>query len=214
MRREMFQTPCMILVLFMAPVIYAQPKPDAGTKPVEVLATVPVVTTPGTAAVAPVIPATPAPEVPVVKTEAPTNMTNLTVPVEVTVPEVDSFFTSTIKSIASATIPVLGSILTALASYALLLLAQKYKLSLNVAKESIVRLVIRRFIASAEEVAAAALKVTPQKPKLDKLEFVMKLLLDRFPTIASKTLNQMIHEELAQMPGVGATGKLAIKTDQ
>jgi hypothetical protein len=108
-----------------------------------------------------------------------------------------------LETILAYVLPILASVLTALATYALRLLARRFKLDIDARAEAAIRLGIRRTIFAVEEAAARRLKVE-SKPT-DKGKLALDVLAKLFPDMLPEELARMLDEELGQTPGVGAS---------
>lgn len=104
-------------------------------------------------------------------------------------------------------IPVLGALVMAAASLALKALRDRYQLSVDVGADAFLRARLRSVVLGVEEWAAARFKVGEPKPAAaEKLAEAMKIAGRLYPKLGESELAQLITEELARTPGVGATG--------
>lgn len=116
------------------------------------------------------------------------------------------------KMILEALIPILGALLTALSSYAISLLAKRFKVRLDAEQQLVLRSAIRKAVAGAEEWAARTAKVESNPISgARKAQWVHERVKVMFPNLASDELDQLIDEELAQLVGVGSTGEKALE---
>jgi hypothetical protein len=107
-------------------------------------------------------------------------------------------------------LPACAVLLTALASWGLKRLATKLGLQVDLTQEAAIRQAVRAAIGAAEEMAAKKLKLEDKGPDMDKLGWVITTLDKQWPKLAPEDLERMIHEEIASMSGVGATGDKVI----
>lgn len=103
-------------------------------------------------------------------------------------------------------IPILGSLLAAVATWAITRLAQKYGVDLNLKRDTAIRSTIRSAILGAEEWAARKAKVERKPEGSEKAAYVSKLIQAKWPKLLPEDLDRLIDEELARTPGTGATG--------
>lgn len=108
-----------------------------------------------------------------------------------------------LNTILSYLLPILASVLTALASYALRLLARRFKLEVDAQTDAALRVSIRRVILAVEEAGARALKV--ENKTTDKAAVALDLLTKAFPNMLPADLARMLDEELGGMKGIGAS---------
>ena len=108
-----------------------------------------------------------------------------------------------LETVLSYLLPVLASVLAALASYAIRLLARRFKIELDAQAEAALRLAVRRTIFAVEELAARKLKVE-SKPT-DKGQAALSTLQALFPNMLPEELARILDEELGQTPGIGAS---------
>jgi len=119
-----------------------------------------------------------------------------------------------VKLLLEQVIPVLGTILGSLACWGALMLAKKLGLDVSEKNEASLRSAVRYGIGHAEEWAASKAKLEVIKPVdgAAKLSFVMEELKKRYPKLLPDELKRLIHEEIAFIQGVGATGALGDET--
>jgi len=109
--------------------------------------------------------------------------------------------------LVEALIPAAGAVVTALLSWALAQLARRWGLALSQEQEAAIRAGIRVAIGGVEEAALAKVKGgSPPMAGADKLNLALSAVQARWPKALPDDLVRMVHEELARMPGVGATG--------
>ena len=106
-------------------------------------------------------------------------------------------------------IPVLASVLTALAAIVLKKLQKKFDVELTAKENESVKTLIRDGIASAEEWAArkANLKDGSVASGREKAHRVISLVKDVFPKITDNEVAMLIDAEVARTEGLGATNK-------
>jgi hypothetical protein len=107
-------------------------------------------------------------------------------------------------------LPGCAVLLTALASWGLKRLATKLGLQVDLTQAAALRQAVRAAIGAAEELAAKKLKLDDKSESMDKLGWVISTLDKQWPKMAPDDLERMIHEEIASMSGVGATGEKVI----
>lgn len=104
-------------------------------------------------------------------------------------------------------LPVLGAILTALATYGVSLLTKRYKIQLNEEHQILMRLAIRKAISGAEEWAHRKAKIEDRSIQgAEKAVWVHDRIKNMFPDLASDELDKLIDEELGSIKGVGSSG--------
>lgn len=105
----------------------------------------------------------------------------------------------------------LGTILVALASWAVKKLSDKLGFELDEQKEEALRAQVRRAIGHAEEWARRRAKagegVTDGG---EKLKFVLAIMERLAPNLTPDDLDRLIHEEIAFLRNVGASGNVLI----
>lgn len=112
------------------------------------------------------------------------------------------------KEIIAEALPVVGALLTAVVTYAVSLLAKRFKLQLNDEHQMLVRFAVRKAISGAEEWAARKASVETQAVSgAQKAIWVRNRLRSMFPNLTSEELDDMIDEELGAIKGVGSTGE-------
>jgi len=107
-------------------------------------------------------------------------------------------------------IPACAVMLTALSSWGLKRLATKLGVEVELTKDAAIRQAVRAAIGAAEELAAKKLKLEDKGEDMDKLGWVISTLDKQWPKMAPDDLERIIHEEIASMSGVGATGDKVI----
>jgi len=109
--------------------------------------------------------------------------------------------------IVESLIPVAGAVVTALLSWLLAVLAKRWGLALSQEQEAALRAGIRVAIGGVEEAALARVKGgSAPMAGADKLQMALAAVQTRWPKAIPEDLVRMVHEELAQVRGVGATG--------
>lgn len=104
-------------------------------------------------------------------------------------------------------LPVMGAILTALATYGVSLLTKRYKIQLNEEHQILMRLAIRKAISGAEEWAYRKAKVEDRSVAgAEKAVWVHNRIKTLFPNLAPDELDKIIDEELGSIKGVGSSG--------
>lgn len=117
-----------------------------------------------------------------------------------------------IKIVAEALLPVLAALLTALSSYAVSLLAKRFKVQLDDEQQLVLRIAIRKAVAGAEEWAARTAKIESNPISgARKAKWVHERVKVLFPNLTSDELDHLIDEELAQLVGVGSTGENTVE---
>ncbi len=111
------------------------------------------------------------------------------------------------QHIIKEVIPVLGAILTALATYGVSLLTKRYKIQLNEEHHILMRLAVRKAISGAEEWAHRKAKIEERSVRgAEKAVWVHARIQSMFPNLASDELDTLIDEELGSIKGVGSSG--------
>jgi hypothetical protein len=106
-------------------------------------------------------------------------------------------------------LPVMGTVVSAVVSYVLTLLAKRYQLQLSNEQELQLRLTIRSAIAGAEEWGARKMNVE----KLDhvsgklKAEYALSIIKALYPKSQEEDIMKLIDCEIATMQDLGATKK-------
>jgi len=110
--------------------------------------------------------------------------------------------------IMSYLLPVIAVIITALASWALTLLAKKLGVQVDMTKDAAIRRAVRMSIGGAEEWAARKMGTDEsKKPEgVEKADWVKRQMNSMWPNLLPEELDRYIDEELAAVPGAGATG--------
>jgi len=117
-----------------------------------------------------------------------------------------------IKIVAEALLPVLAALLTALSSYAVSLLAKRFKVQLDDEQQLVLRIAIRKAVAGAEEWAARTAKIESNPISgARKAKWVHERVKALFPNLTPDELDHLIDEELAQLVGVGSTGENTVE---
>ena len=101
----------------------------------------------------------------------------------------------------------LAALIAAMILVGLQRLQQRFRLQLTEREQDMIRQAVRRGIAGAEEWAARELK-TKRAPVagVQKAARVKDMVAAQWPNLLPADLDRMLDEELATMPGVGATG--------
>ena len=111
------------------------------------------------------------------------------------------------QHIIKEVIPVLGAILTALATYGVSLLTKRYKIQLNEEHQILMRLAVRKAISGAEEWAYRKAKIDERSVGgAEKATWVHERVKKVFPNLTSDELDTLIDEELGSIKGVGSSG--------
>ena len=111
------------------------------------------------------------------------------------------------QHIIKEVIPVLGAILTALATYGVSLLTKRYKIQLNEEHQILMRLAVRKAISGAEEWAYRKAKIDERSVGgSEKDTWVHERVKKVFPNLTSDELDTLIDEELGSIKGVGSSG--------
>jgi len=132
----------------------------------------------------------------------------------VAVPSAPSLLAQLGQGVIPYVIQGLGVLILGLFGWALLVLQARWKVDLGVAQDSMLRTAARKGIGWLEELSASRLKLQ-MKPieSAAKLKMLTDALSKQFPKMAPEDLQRVIHEELAAMAGVGATGSRAIGSE-
>lgn len=110
-------------------------------------------------------------------------------------------------------LPILATLLSALAAWALTLINARLKVNLGTAKDSAVRALIRNAIAGAEEWAARQLKTNPGAAPItgkDKAMWVRDRVLEATKHAFPDDFDKILDEEIAHVSGAGATGERTV----
>jgi hypothetical protein len=112
------------------------------------------------------------------------------------------------KHIISEVIPVLGALLTALATYGVSLLTKRFKIQLSEEHKVLTRIAVRKAISGAEEWAYRKGKIEDRSVNGgEKATWVHNRVKKAFPNLASDELDLLIDEELGSIKGVGSSGE-------
>ncbi len=111
----------------------------------------------------------------------------------------------------SYVLPILASALVSVVTWGLTRLTQKYGIELDLTRDSAMRYSIRKIATGAEEIAAKRLGVDPKMSGKDKLDYVLAIATKQWPKMLPEDLSRILHEELAGMSGVGATGDRVVE---
>jgi len=105
-------------------------------------------------------------------------------------------------------IPVLASVLTALAAMAIRKLQARFDIELSQKQDEMLLSVIRNGIASAEEWAARELKVSEEKriSGKQKAQRVISIVKSLYPDVKDSEVAMLIDAEIARADGLGSTG--------
>ena len=104
--------------------------------------------------------------------------------------------------------PVLGALLMALVSWAVVKIAKKYNLDILLQNEALIRNAAWRGIGLAEEYAAKKLKESDIKiGGSEKLSIAVAQVLNAVPKLTREQAEQYIESLLPSLKGVGATGE-------
>ena len=111
------------------------------------------------------------------------------------------------KHVINELIPVLGALLTALATYGVSLLTKRFKIQLNEEHKVLTRIAVRKAISGAEEWAYRKGKIEERSVEgIEKAQWVHERVKKAFPKLASDELDLLIDEELGSIKGVGSSG--------
>ena len=110
------------------------------------------------------------------------------------------------KELVAQLLPIAGAVLMAFAALAVRKLNAKYGLELDDRADATIRKALRGLIIGAEEWAAREMKTGVKPDGAAKLKRVLDLASGLFPNLDQSKLKSLVDEELARVPGVGATG--------
>ena len=115
----------------------------------------------------------------------------------------------TLNTLIEQLLPIMGTVVSAIVSYVLTLLAKRYKLQLSNEQETQLRLTVRSAIAGAEEWGARKMNVD----KLDyvsgkeKADYALSIIKSLYPKAEQQDIMKLIDCEIATMQDLGATKK-------
>ncbi len=112
-------------------------------------------------------------------------------------------------------LPPLTALLVAFIMWGLRKLFKKIDWDVTVKQDAALRELIRAAIGGAEELAAKALKVDETKVGgAEKLDWVREQVTKLWPDAIPADLDGLIHQELARIYGVGATGLTVVSSSR
>jgi hypothetical protein len=115
----------------------------------------------------------------------------------------------TLQSFLEQLLPIMGTVVSAVVSYVLTLLAKRYQLQLTQEQEHQLRTSVRSAIAGAEEWGARKMNAE----KLDyvegkeKAEYALSIIKTLYPKAKETDILKIIDCEIATMQDIGATKK-------
>jgi hypothetical protein len=112
-------------------------------------------------------------------------------------------------SVLEILIPVLASVLTALAAIAIRKLQARFDIELSQQQNNMMLGLVRNGIASAEEWAARELKVDGSRivSGRDKAQRVIGVVKAMYPEVQESEIAMLIDAEIARTDDLGSTGK-------
>jgi hypothetical protein len=119
-----------------------------------------------------------------------------------------------LAAILAQLLPVAACVVAAFASWALQRLAKRWKLDIDLRKDTAIRVATRQVIFGVEEWAAKKLKVEHKPVEgAEKGLKALAIMRSLFPDLLAEDLDRILHEELGMTPGMGASGFLPCHTD-
>jgi ERCC4-related helicase len=105
-------------------------------------------------------------------------------------------------------VPILGSLLMVLATYAIKKLADKLNVKIEKEQFELIQETAKEFIMGAEEKGATQLKLLGDRidanhPKLDKFADVVGALMKKFPKLTEDEAGRIVDAMVSKIPGVG-----------
>jgi len=105
-------------------------------------------------------------------------------------------------------VPILGSLIMVLATYAIKKLADKLNVKIEKEQFELIQNTAKEFIMGAEEKGAAQLrnfgdKIDANHPRLDKFADVVGALMKKFPKLTEDEAGRIVNAMVSKIPGIG-----------
>jgi ERCC4-related helicase len=105
-------------------------------------------------------------------------------------------------------VPILGSLIMVLATYAIKKLADKLNVKIEKEQFELIQNTAKEFIMAAEEKGAAQLNMLGDRfdannPKLNKFTDVVGALMKKFPKLTEDEAGRIVDAMVSKIPGIG-----------